>query len=91
MSTQKQATTTVVEGNIGTSHPVAPGSILPGRVSFLGYGFSRGFSSTVRQMPHPSPNIIGHHNYLLMRPKIYTEGADTMIDTLTGDIYLLKS
>ena len=48
-------------------HLVGPGSI-PSQVSFPGWGFFQGFSSTVRQMlgklrPHPSPNIIGHHNH----------------------------
>ena len=54
-------------GKIIASHLAGSGSI-PDRVSFPGWGFLRGFSSTIRQMsgklrPQPSPDIIGHHNH----------------------------
>ena len=52
--------------NIIASHLAGLGSI-PGLVSFPGWGFFWGYSSTVRQMsgklrPHPPLDIIGHHN-----------------------------
>ena len=61
-------------GNIVASHLAGPDSI-PSRVSFCGWGFFRGFSSIVRQMsgkprPHPSPDIIGHHNHSLWALKL---------------------
>ena len=51
--------------NIVASHLAGPGSI-PDRVS-SGWGSFWGFSSSEKQMsgklrPHPSPDIIGHHN-----------------------------
>ena len=54
-------------GNIVASHLAYPGSI-PGHVSFPGWGFSRSFSSTIRQMsgnvrPNPSSDITDHHNH----------------------------
>ena len=61
--------------NIAAFHLAGPGSI-PGRVSFPGRGFFRGFSLTVGQMSgkrrhQPSPDIIGHHNH----QKLFITGA----------------
>ena len=47
--------------NIVSHHLAGPGSI-PCRVRLPGWGFFRGFPSTVKQMSsHLSPDIIGHH------------------------------